>query len=189
MRLAALLTLHTVNLVLGPDRSRRMLRRSIPCLALLLAAVATADPLRDLDPVGSTTLKVFFWTIYDSTLFSSDGVYRGMEPGLSLLVTYRRRISRTDLIDRTREEWQKLDIYKPGSEQWLNSLAAIWPDVEKGDQLLLQVNNSLGSSFYFNGVPVGDIQDSQFTSAFLAIWLSEQSSYPKQRNQLVGQGS
>ncbi|MEQ8312800.1 MAG: chalcone isomerase family protein [Gammaproteobacteria bacterium] len=156
---------------------------------LSLQPVNAADPTENLDPVGSATLKVLFWTIYDSYLYSPDGQYDGIEPNLVLQIDYRRDISRENLINRTREEWQKLGLYDSDSEGWLNTLSGIFPNLEKGDQLLLRVNQSLGSEFYFNERPIGGIDDPTFTEDFLSIWLSEDSSYPKQRDRLVGQRS
>ncbi len=164
-----------------------MSRLSILCLVLFLITASKADPFSNLEPVGTATLRVIFWALYDSTLFTPNGNYQGVEPGLTLQIDYRRKISRKDLINRTRDEWEKMDLYQQDSEQWINLLAEIWPDVQKGDQLAVQVTDSLGSNFYLNGEPAGTIQDSQFTHDFLAIFLSEKSSYPRLRNRLVGQ--
>ena len=89
-------------------------------------------------------------------------------------------------MDRTRSEWHKQGLYTEAAELWLGKLSGIWPDIEKGDQLLLQVTEGLASRFVFNGQVVGSISDPAFTEHFLAIWLSEKSSYPAQRRQLLG---
>ena len=68
----------------------------------------------------------------------------------------------------------------------MGKLNGMWPDIEKGDQLLLRVTEELASRFVFNGQVVGSISDPAFTERFLAIWLSEKSSYPEQRKQLLG---
>jgi len=157
------------------------------CLVLLLlASKVNAGPIDDLNPVGSATLKVLFWTIYDSSLFTPSGVYEGITPGLTLQINYRRNISRANLLKRTREEWQKLDLYQPIHEEWLSSLEVMWPNLKRGDELVLQVGENLDSGFYFNGAYIGSVEDRRFTESFLAIWLSENSSYPELRNQLVG---
>ncbi|MCG8414020.1 MAG: chalcone isomerase family protein [Pseudomonadales bacterium] len=163
-----------------------MQRLSVFLLSLLFAATLTASPTQDLNPVGSATLKVLFWTIYDSSLFTPNGIYEGVKPGLALQINYRRNISRSDLIDRTRDEWQKLDLYQAGCEEWLSALEVMWPDLKRGDELVLHVDEDLNSNFFFNDELIGSIKDSKFTENFLAIWLSENSSYPRLRNQLVG---
>ena len=157
-------------------------------IALCFAAAlpARADLPDSLIEVGAARLKVFFWTIYDCYLYSNDGIYRGLEPNLTLRIDYRRRIGREDLVDRTRSEWQKQGLYSEATESWLDELTDMWPDVEKGDQFLMQVTEQLASRFLFNGQEVGSISNPAFTERFLAIWLSEKSSYPEQRKQLLG---
>ena len=163
-----------------------MLRLSCLILTLLLAAASSANVTAELNEVGNATLKVMFWTIYDSYLFSKDGVYRGVEPELALRIDYRRNIKKDDLIDRTRKEWRKQGVYVDSSETWLQQLDTFWPDIKRGDQIVLRVNAELASEFFFNGELIGSVVDPMFTQCFLSIWLSEKSSYPHLRNQLVG---
>jgi len=153
---------------------------------LLLTSQANSTPIQELDRVGSATLKVWFWTIYDSRLYTPDGDFEGIEPGLALELDYRRDIKTGELIKRTRSEWQKLELYEDGQEAWLEQLAALWPDIRDGDELVLHVGDDLASRFYYNGEQIGEIANAEFTRQFLAIWLSEKSSYPKLRDQLVG---
>ena len=163
-----------------------MLRLSCLILTLMLATTSSANVTAELNQVGNATLKVMFWTIYDSYLFSKDGVYRGVEPELALRIDYRRNIKKDDLIDRTRKEWRKQGVYVDSSETWLQQLDTFWPDIKRGDQIVLRVNAELASEFFFNGELIGSVVDPIFTQRFLSIWLSEKSSYPHLRNQLVG---
>jgi hypothetical protein len=158
-------------------------------LGLLLSICSTsafASPVERLEAVGSATLRVLLWTIYDSRLYSPDGNYEGIEPDLALEITYRRDIKAQDLLERTRKEWRELGLYEAGHEQWLKQLAGLWPDVKEDDSLVLRVDENLASQFFFNGQAIGAIASAEFTRNFLAIWLSENSSYPKLRNRLVG---
>lgn len=159
---------------------------SLLILGLLLSATALANPTRGLEPVGAATLKVLFWTIYDSELYSPDGEFSGVEPGLVLAITYRRNIRSNDLVARTSQEWRKLGLPDQDHETWLQQLAALWPDVSKGDSLVLEVDEDLGSRFYRNDDFLGEVKDTDFTRQFLAIWLSRDSSYPDLRDQLLG---
>ena len=90
------------------------------------------------------------------------------------------------MLDRTSEEWEKNSIIEQDIEAWLEKLASILPDVKKGETLTLQVEDNLSSSFYLNDELIDNIEDAAFTQAFLSIWLSDKSSYPKQQAQLVG---
>jgi hypothetical protein len=61
-----------------------------------------------------------------------------------------------------------------------------WPDVVKGDVLVFHVDESAVGRFYYNGELIGKQQDEIFSSAFLSIWLSEQSRNQSLKNRLVG---
>lgn len=163
-----------------------MLRLNIFIVSCLFAFSVSANPVQDLDKVGSAKLRVLLWNIYESALYTPSGDFEGIEPGLALEIEYKRNISKKSFIDYTREEWQKQSLYKDESELWLANLREIFPSVRKGDRLVLKVANSLTSEFYFNNEFIGEINNANFTNEFLAIWLSEQSSYPDLRNQLVG---
>ena len=166
-----------------------MKRFSGVIFGICLAGLVTADPVKELDQVGTATLRVLFWTIYNSTLYSIDGEFRGVEPGIALELTYRRRITTTTLIDWTRREWQKQSLSGEQSEEWLEILSTIWSDVKRGDVLVLKVSSDLSSEFYKNDELIGSLTDPVFTTNFLSIFISEKSSYPKLRARLVGIGA
>ncbi|MEZ5491932.1 MAG: chalcone isomerase family protein [Gammaproteobacteria bacterium] len=159
----------------------------IPALLALTTVRSYASPVEQLRPVGSTTLKVMFWTIYDSTLFSRNGSYGGVEPGIALKIDYRRNIKKDRLIDTTRDQWLELSLYQPElSEIWLSELSQIWPDIRRGDSIILYVEPDMSATFYHNEELLGRIDNARFTENFLAIWLAEDSSFPEQRNELIG---
>ena len=166
-----------------------MKRFSGVIFSICLAGLVTADPVKELDQVGTATLRVLFWTIYNSTLYSIDGEFRGIEPGIALELTYRRRITTATLIDWTRREWQKQSLFGEQSEEWLEILSSIWSDVKRGDVLVLKVSSDLSSEFYKNDELIGSLTDPVFTTNFLSIFISEKSSYPKLRARLVGIGA
>ncbi len=146
--------------------------------------------LADLKSVGAATLRVFFWDVYDSELFSRDGKYRGIEPGLALNLKYKRAVTDEQLIKATQKEWKKLGGSQPAaSEAWLERLLELWPDVTINDEILLYVDNELASHFYFNGTKLGVLEDSGFTEQFLAIWLSPETSHPRARAKLLNLSS
>lgn len=144
------------------------------------------SPTDELRKVGSARLRVLFWTIYDSTLYSADGDFTRIEPDLALAITYRRGIPASELIERTFDEWRDMELSTPNQSMWRSRLEEIWPDVESGDTLTLYVDEELASRFYFNERFIGTMMDSDFTRQFLAIWLSEETDYPSQRAELIG---
>lgn len=163
-----------------------MQRLNLCLICLLFTFPAWANPTQNLDKVGSAKLRVFLWNIYESALYTPSGEFEGIVPGLALEIEYQRNISKRAFIDYTREEWQKQSLYSDQSELWLAQLKNIFPSVRKEDSLVLRVNDAMASEFYFNEEFIGQIANANFTREFLAIWLSEQSSYPDLRNQLIG---
>ena len=164
-----------------------ILKLSVFIISMAATNLTLADPTADLQVVGEARLKFLFWQVYDSTLFSNSGTYQELEPNLALKISYRRKISAEQLIRRTREEWQKMSLLSSQTEEWLLSLEAILPDVDKGDLVILKVDEELASNFYFNGSFIGRLGSPDFTQAFLNIWLSEKGSYPELQRELTGQ--
>ena len=169
----------------------RNLPKKYLCVSLLISALQSfaaelADPLENLQLVGEGRLRVLFWRIYDSSFYSESGSYNGIEPGTALKIEYRRAIKVGEIINRTREEWEKMNILSDESEKWLAQLGEFLPSVVKGDVIVLKVDDTLGSIFYYNFEPIGQIRNPQFTKDFLSIWLSDKSSFPKLQRQLIG---
>jgi hypothetical protein len=155
-------------------------------IALFFSGVTMAEPLSGLKKVGEAKLKVLFWDVYNSTLYNQTGEYLEGQFPQALEIDYLRDIDAKDLIERTVDEWKKLDIEQITYERWIPLLSDIFPDIKKGDTLLLRVNDNLHSEFFFNGQTLGRISDSNFGKSFLRIWLDINCSYPKVRNQLIG---
>lgn len=135
--------------------------------------------------VGDTRLTVYFWDVYDATLFSPSGSY-GAPQRYALLLSYLRDISADDLIETTKEEWDDLNLDASQHDSWLAQLKDIWPDIEEGDCLLLLETDEGFAEFYQGESLLGTIKDKKFTQQFLAIWLSENSRFQEERNELIG---
>ena len=153
---------------------------------LVFSGVSMANPLEDLKKVGEAKLKVLFWDIYNSSLYSKTGEYQSEQFPQALKINILKDIDAGDLIKRTQGEWEKLGIKHEIFSQWIPLLINIFPDIKKGDTLLFSVSENQQSEFFYNGKTIGKITDQTFGKIFLRIWLDENSSYPKVRNQLIG---
>jgi hypothetical protein len=168
--------------------STNSMRLLLTCLLLTIGAgtIARANTL-DLQMVGEARLKVLFWPVYDSRLFSADGKYLSGQRPLRLEIQYLRDIKSKDLVERTAAEWQAQKRFHPDQEDWLQSLAQLWPDVRKNDVIALELMEDRSSRFYVNGEFVGAIEHPLFGQHFLAIWLSPETTRPLLRQKLLGQ--
>jgi len=155
-------------------------------LLLSLGATALAQTT-ELQKVGEAHLKVLFWPVYDSRLFTADGSYQPGQSPLRLEIQYLRNIESKDLVERTAAEWQAQQLSHPKQQQWLDTLSQIWPDVAENDVITLELRENQHSHFYVNNTWVGSIEDPAFGQQFLDIWLSPQTTRPAIRQQLLGQ--
>lgn len=137
--------------------------------------------------LGKATFSILFWDLYKSKLSTTTGKYPidNKKEQLIYEIHYLANISSDDLIKRTVEQWQHLNVPKDQYQGYLADLERIWPDIEKGDKLslLLFADKSL---FYFNDTFIGEINSSEFGQLFLDIWLSENTSQPSLRRDLLG---
>ena len=143
-----------------------------------------------LEMVGQTTLKRFGLHIYDASFWVLEDKKTDflITNTCALSITYARNIRVQQLLSSTKKEWERLGFAgQYPIEAWLMILENIWPDVMKGDQLIVITNPSGKTSFYNNRTSLGTIEDPDFGAAFLAIWLDEKSRFKKNRKELLGE--
>ncbi len=144
--------------------------------------------LLQLPVVGTGKFTYLFWHIYNAKLMTQTGQfvdYQTSSP-LILSLTYQRDISMIDFVDATLDQWEHIHgKIAPRHQQWADVLKTIWQDVKQGDTLSCQRLNSSQVEFYLNGNFIGEINDNQFADEFLDIWLSEKTSAPELRRQLL----
>ena len=134
--------------------------------------------------VGKARLKVLFWNIYDSALYTPSGTWQGQGP-YQLSLHYLRDIPVNQLIEQTDKAWQEQGRNHPLQAEWLVQLTDIWPDVTQGDNLVFSVAASGHSGFWFNGEFIGGIRDEAFGPLFGGIWLDADSPQPDLRAKLI----
>ncbi|WP_088332138.1 chalcone isomerase family protein [Lacimicrobium sp. SS2-24] len=141
--------------------------------------------LQDLQKVGEAKLEVWFWDVYHSSLYTDSGEYAPGRYPVALKIDYLRDISAGDLVEATAEQWQKLGYSQQQIAPWLEQVNQLWPDISKGDQLIFRVNPQQTGTFYYNQQALGNIDSPEFCAAFLNIWLSPDTEYPKLREKLI----
>ena len=156
---------------------------SLVLLAIVLPAAANDTALVK---VGEAKLKVLFWDVYTSKLYSANGRYREGQVPLRLDIQYLLDIKSDALVERTAYEWDALGLQHENRDEWLISLSALWPDVNKNDVLTIELDDDKRSTFYRNGQLLGTIEDTAFGASFIDIWLSPDTSRPNLRAALIG---
>lgn len=135
--------------------------------------------------VGEARLKVLIWEVYDSALFTPSGRWQGDAP-YRLSLHYLRNIPAAKLVEETEKAWRQQGRNHPRLNEWLGLLGDLWPDITEGDNLVFGLNELRDSAFWFNGSPLGSIEDRDFGLLFGGIWLDPDTPRPELRAQLIG---
>lgn len=165
---------------------KRILLLTTLLININLASASNAQT-ESLKMVGEGEMSWLFIDLYKAALYSQNGDYKEHTYPQALNITYQKDIGKKHLISATEKEWNKLSINNKQSPYWLASLNKLWPDIKKGDNLLFMVEANGQGFFYHNDHLLGGINSRQFSDAFLAIWLSKNTSEPSLRKQLVGE--
>lgn len=149
---------------------------------------ATLPDWHQWQQVGRTTLTWGFWDIYHAQLRTPSGDYNIADPyaaEMALIIDYRRNITKKQLLEETDKQWQHLQVTPYNRARWIKVLEQLWQGVGKGDRLAFVLTHT-GGEFYFGDRLLGRVDNPVLARTFLAIWLSEDTSYPKLRRQLLG---
>ncbi|MCK8043789.1 chalcone isomerase family protein [Shewanella sp. 1CM18E] len=141
----------------------------------------------DFKEVGRGEMQWWWFSLYRAKLLTLDGNYSQGEQPLVLDIEYYQEIPSERLVEATLDQWQHIGVSQQRQQKWLAEIKSVWPDVVEGDKLTLSVLDSGVSQFYFNGEPLAKPLPKGFSDDFLAIWLSEQTSRPELRKQLLGE--
>ncbi|GIU04323.1 chalcone isomerase family protein [Shewanella morhuae] len=148
-----------------------------------------SEPTQNFLEVGRGEMDWLWFSLYKAKLMTLTGRYQQGQYPLLLDIEYYRDIAAEDLLQATREQWQHLLFSADDIERWQSLLTATWPDVKPGDHLSFKAIDEQTSQFFFNQQPLGVMHDANFAAAFLAIWLSKDTSRPSLRAQLLGEKS
>lgn len=160
--------------------------------SLLYAAHLHAQPplspwVPQAQKIGEAHLSYLFWDIYQATLYAPQGQFQP-EQAFALELSYLRAIKGREIADQSIVEIRSQgfnDEIKLAT--WHSQLRQIFPDVHKGISLTGIYNGRGKTIFLQNNTEIGHIDDAEFSRAFFAIWLGENTRSPRLRRQLLGQ--
>jgi hypothetical protein len=177
-------------------------RSALLAVVLLVAASPVASPLQastlpdavvaqgyPLRKVGSGELRWLGVDIYDASLWTSTGHYRGFasDQTVALSLLYQRSFSRDELIRITETAWRKLGNTRPEQRvRWVAELRRSWADVAPGQNVTTVVLPEGPTRFYDQNGRFGQVDDPAFGPAFLSIWLDPRSVVSDLRVRLLG---
>jgi hypothetical protein len=132
---------------------------------------------------------IYVWTVfrvYWASLYTQSGTYEPDMPAI-LDLSYLRTLSKEQTVSISIEEMLRLrPEYSNRAPSWRLALTPIIPDVKAGDRLVGCFDRAYGASFYSDQKCLGQVNDPDFASAFLAIWLDPATRAGALRTALLG---
>ena len=164
------------------------LKTALAAACLLAATALHASPLphlRNLEEVGSGTLRFFGVRIYDATLWSPGGVWSANQT-YALELIYARSFDGAAIARRSIEEMRAQRAYPTATlVRWEQQMRALFPNVKSGDRLTGVRIPGTGVAFYSGLRKLGQIDDESFADAFFGIWLDPATRAPDLRARLL----
>jgi len=157
------------------------------------ASLPVASPIPTetgaMELVGEARMQALFWKVYDARLYAPNGRWNA-DDRFALSLTYLRTLSGAKIAERSIQEIRQQGLSDERTlARWYESLAALIPDVQDQDEIIGFVDENAHTSFYLGDELLGTIPEPEFTRAFFAIWLSDETSEPNLRKQLLGDQS
>lgn len=140
-----------------------------------------------LKAIGGGLLRMFGFRIYNAYLWTPGGAAFDHRKPYVLDIHYLRDFSAKQLAERSIDEMRDQGVGHDGVyRKWIAEMQRVFADVKEGDRLTGVATAARTAKFFYNGTYRGEIADADFTDAFFGIWLSEKTSQPRMRNQLLG---
>lgn len=181
--------------------SRRPLAACLIGLACWLAVVAPGTARADAAPAtiatrigearlaGEGELRWLGLKVYAAQLWSGPaGVKTDRLSGqpMALELRYFTSLKGSTIAESSAREIARLGFGDAAQrERWSSQMAALFPDVARGDRLVGMVEPGRGTRFYYNDKPIGMIEGNDFVQAFFSIWLDERTQAPSLRESVL----
>lgn len=135
---------------------------------------------------GSDRYRYMIFDVYDATLYAPKGQWKQNKP-YALSLKYLRHLKGKKIAERSVQEMRQQGLNNEMKlAAWYSQMKTIFPDVENGTVLTGVYIPNTETRFYKNGQRVGIIKDPNFGRWFFGIWLSEKTTAPELRRNLIG---
>ena len=181
--------------------SRRPLAVWLISLACWLAVIAPGTARADAVPAtiatrihdarlaGEGELRWLGLRVYAAQLWSGPaGVKTDRLSGqpIALELRYFTSLKGSTIAESSASEIARLGFGDAAQrERWSAQMAAVFPNVLRGDRLVGMVEPGRGTRFFHNDKPIGLIEGNEFAQAFFSIWLDERTQAPSLRESVL----
>jgi hypothetical protein len=142
--------------------------------------------------LGAARMRFLGLDIYQARLWAGPGfdARNYAQSPFALELNYARSLSGRLIAERSLKEMRRQASLPAQQEAgWLAAMVAAFPDVQAGDRITGLNLPAQGARFWFNGQARPSVRDAEFSRLFFGIWLSEASSEPQLRAELLGRSS
>ena len=158
-------------------------------LFIVTSSVASDMPKEEFSSpsiIGEGTLEVFFMEIYDLRLVADSPTF-SWQNKFKLDFFYTRDLKKDSVIKSSIKELRRQSsVSKSDIELWQGYLEQSIKPAQVGTHATVIWNPEGRITFHYENNDPTTIEDEDFARAFLNIWLGEETSQPKLRNQLLG---
>ena len=157
----------------------------IPAIAQTLPAAVAAD-LPGLSQWGKGTMRFLGLKVYDVRLWTAMKPFSHQD-SFALELIYDMSLGGRDIAERSVKEMRGQGYNDEAKlKRWGEEMARIFPDIKKGDTLIGVNVPGKEARFYNHEKFIAAVPDPEFARAFFDIWLSEKTSAPGVRSNLLG---
>lgn len=165
------------------------------CLTVFLCGSARADTseagpqLPGSRLQGEATMRFWGMRVYTARLWALPDFHaeRASEEPVMLELQYLMDLKGKAIAERSLQEMRRAENFPQAqAARWLTLMQDLFPDVKSGDRLTGVHEPGQGVRFWFNGKPLGRVEDPVFARLFFGIWLAPTTSDPDMRLTLLG---
>ncbi len=137
---------------------------------------------------GRARLSVWGFQVYDAALWIAPGFKANAfeEHAFALELAYLRNFTAAQIASRSLAEiGRQRPVQAERAAAWERQLLEVFPDVQTGDRITGIYQPGSGARFLVNGAFRKSLSDVEFSRLFFGIWLSEATSEPAMRRDLL----
>lgn len=138
--------------------------------------------------VGQGDFTWFGLSVYQARLWSPASTVAWDQP-FALELSYRRALSRDNLVQASIEEMRRLggsSTHEARLADWEREMRKAFVGVQPGQRITGLYLPGKGASFYVDDQLRHTVADADFARAFFAIWLDARARHPELRRALLG---
>ena len=155
-------------------------------LLLIFFILGNGAVASEMKLIGQGKLKVLFFEVYDIRLLADSKPF-SWKNKFQLEFEYKREVKKETVIESSiKEMHRQSSVLDKDINKWQEYLEISIKPVQEGSQATVSWNPNGQIIFHYQSSEPTTIEDENFARAFLNIWLGEETSQPKLRNQLLG---